>query len=119
MKERPPQSNRSTARRFLLYVALVMVITAFVEENHFSLLITVLLSLFFIIPELISNYKSESLAFLFFNTENIKQGENYKLTSVEEEAVHLYAKQKWSKPKPLLINNHETEVLFLINLQHV
>lgn len=250
MKEKPPQSNWSTARRLLLYVALIIVITAFVEENNFSLLITILLSLFFIVPELISNYKPEFLAFLFINRrllaggvlllcisiaaffsfrhpfppgyfqdwfeaakyilsvlfqgaivgmvtrmlilnifyqmirardvfplkvlvlivytvflimlplrhlyflssyflgfgfgflahycarvserrnasfsrlaqnllsmiEIIKQGGNYKLTSVEEDAVHLYAKQKWTKLKALFKNNPETEILFFIKL---
>lgn len=52
-------------RKPLLYITLIAVIKLFIEEHHFSLFTYILLSLFFIIPELISEYKPEYLAFFF------------------------------------------------------
>src|SRR5688572_18037112 len=51
-------------RKILLYVALISVIKLFIQVHHFSLLTHIALSLVFIVPEYLSEYRPEFMGYI-------------------------------------------------------
>jgi hypothetical protein len=62
-----PKTTWDKVKRPLLYIIIILTTTAFVEEIELKLTTKIILSLGFIIPELISDYKPEYVAYLNIN----------------------------------------------------
>ena len=63
-----------TIRRTAFYFALVLLLKVFVEAHHFPTLVYLVLSLPFIIPELLGEYRPDYLAWVFVNRKIIVCG---------------------------------------------
>lgn len=61
------ENNWNKVRKWILYIGLLLVVKLFLHDHHFTTGIYIIFSSMFIIPELISEYRPECLAYLVVN----------------------------------------------------